>query len=326
MPAIAINTEEADLVDLFNIRRKVLIGKYKQKGRGVGADIEVGAEIAQKALSQIMDTLEVHDRRFDSEAFWIIGALGGGTGAGGSCVLAKELKETYNKPVYGLGILPSTRDMPGEKESLHLSNALRSFEWWRRHLDNILLVDNQQFERRLDFGEPIHRLYQRINDNLTQSLITILNAGEVRPAPQEVFNSSEIIETLGTGGDVSTIGHESLQIKLKTRFWEEGVEPSANQLERIIRSSADPRALTFPCDVSGARSASLITRGRPEHLYSQAIQKGKAFLEEVVKATNVRYGDYPDRGSKFLSATTILSKINDFTRLDQMRQRVAALT
>jgi cell division GTPase FtsZ len=216
--------------------------------------------------------------------------------------------------------------MPGEKESLHLSNALRSFEWWRRHLDNILLVDNQQFERRLDFGEPIHRLYQRINDNLTQSLITILNAGEVRPAPQEVFNSSEIIETLGTGGDVSTIGHESLQIKLKTRFWEEGVEPSANQLERIIRSSADPRALTFPCDVSGARSASLITRGRPEHLYSQAIQKGKAFLEEVVKATNVRYGDYPDRGSKFLSATTILSKINDFTRLDQMRQRVAALT
>jgi cell division GTPase FtsZ len=70
----------------------------------------------------------------------------------------------------------------------------------------------------------------------------------------------------------------------------------------------------------------LITRGRPEHLYSQAIQKGKAFLEEVVKATNVRYGDYPDRGSKFLSATTILSKINDFTRLDQMRQRVAALT
>ncbi len=34
--AVAINTEEADLVDLDNITKKVLIGKYKYRGRGVG--------------------------------------------------------------------------------------------------------------------------------------------------------------------------------------------------------------------------------------------------------------------------------------------------
>ncbi len=313
------------MVDLFNIRRKLLIGNYKQKGRGVGANIEAGAEIAQKALSQIMDTLEIHDLRFNSEAFWIVGALAGGTGAGGSWILAKELKETYNKPVYGLGVLPSTWDAAAEKESLYLSNALRSLEFWRKYLDNVLLVDNQQYQRRLDFGESINRLYQRINNNLTQRLITVLNAGEVRPAPQEMFNSAEIIETLGSDGDFSTIGHASIRVKLKTQVWKNGVEPNSNQLERIIRGSAQEKALTFPCDVTGAKNVSLITRGRPEHLFTQGIQKGKAFLGDAVLAGNVRYGDYPEKGSKFLSATTILSKIRDFSRLDQMRQRVVEL-
>lgn len=39
--AVAINTEEADLADLNNIPRKVLIGKYKHRGRGVGPTLKL---------------------------------------------------------------------------------------------------------------------------------------------------------------------------------------------------------------------------------------------------------------------------------------------
>lgn len=323
--AIAVNTEEADLADLGNIPRKILIGKYKHRGRGVGADIEVAADIAQKAVSQVMDVIDAHNHRFDPEAFWIAGGLGGGTGAGGSPILAKELKETYNKPVYGLGMLPSTTDMPPEKEALHLSNALRSFEWWRRYFDNILLVDNQQYEQRLDVRETIEQMYERINHNVAKRLTTVLSAGEIRPAPQEVFNSSEIIATLGSDGDVSTIGYKSERIRLKSEFWKGGIEPDSNELERIIQDSTDVKALSFPCDITGARNAALITHGRPEHLFTQAIIKGRAFLEDRTQISKVRYGDYPDKSSKSLSATTIISNITDFSRLDYMRQRVAQL-
>ena len=79
---IAINTEQADLVGLNNIREKVLIGQYALQGRGVGANIELAANIAEKALSQVMDRIDILKRRFDPEAFWIAAALGGGTGAG----------------------------------------------------------------------------------------------------------------------------------------------------------------------------------------------------------------------------------------------------
>ena len=122
----------------------MLIGQYALKGRGVGANIELAANIAEKALSQVMDRIDILKHRFDPEAFWIAAALGGGTGAGGSYVLANELNRVYRgTPVYGLGVVPSTSGMPTDKEALNLSNALKSFELWNHYFNNILLVDNK---------------------------------------------------------------------------------------------------------------------------------------------------------------------------------------
>lgn len=323
--AIAINTEEADLADLNNIREKTLIGRYKQRGRGVGADIELGAEIAQKALSQMMDRIDIRSCRLDPEAFWVVAGMAGGTGAGGAHVLAKELKEIYHKPVYALGVLPSPTGMPSDKEALYLFNALRSFELWRQHFDGVLLVDNQQYEQEMDTFESIEKMYRRINEDLAKRLTVLLSAGEVRPAPQEVFSSSEIIATLGTNGTVSTMGYHAERIRSKLQFWKGGIEPDTNELEGIIAKSLEKSSLTFPCEFTGAKAAALITHGEPEYLYTQAVIRGKANLEQKTKVGAVRYGDYPDSGSEDLAAVSIISGIDDFPRLDQMRKRVEQL-
>ena len=323
--AVAINTEEADLADLGNIREKTLIGMHRHRGRGVGADIEVGAMIAEKSLSQMMDRIDLRSNKFDPEAFWVIAGMAGGSGAGGSHILAAELREVYHKPVYVLGVLPSATAMPSDKEALCLSNALRCFELWKENFDNILLVDNQQYEQGMDNRESLEGMYQRINENLAKRLTLLLSAGEVRPAPQEVFSSSEVIATLGAGGAVSTIGYHAERIKSNLQFWKGGIEPDTNELATIIAKSLEKSSLTFPCDVSGARAAALVTVGKPEHLYTQAIIKGRAELEQMTKVSEVRYGDYPDRGSKGFAAVNIISGIDDSARLDQMRQRVEDL-
>lgn len=324
--AIAVNTEQADLAGLNHIPQKVLIGRYALKGRGVGGDIELGANIAEKALSQMMDRIDILVRRSDPEAFWIAAALAGGTGAGGSFVLANELKKTHkNIPVYGLGILPSVSNMPSDKEAHVLSNAIKSFELWSHYFNNILLVDNQQYEEQLVNRESVEKMYQRLNRKLALTLTTLLSAGEIRPSPQEVFSSSEIMATLGVIGDVSTIGYCGEVIKRKSRFWRKGMDPGTHELESIIERSVEKSALTFPCDISGARSAALVVQGRPHHLFTQAISKGKARLEEMTTVGKVRYGDYPDRSSKYLSAITLVSGITDFTRLEQMKRRVQEL-
>ena len=322
---IAVNTEEADLGGLMNIREKVLIGKYALKGPGVGANIDLGAEIAQKALSQIMDRIDEVGHSLEPEAYWVLAGLAGGTGAGGAYVLANELKKTHKLPVYGVGVIPSVTGMPPEKEAMSLANALKSFELWSHYFDNTLLVDNQQYEQDVVTRESVEEMYTRVNRDLAKRLTTVLSAAEVRPSPQEVFSSSEIRATLGHVGDVSTLGWYGERIKLKTQFWRHGIQPGTNELESIIDKSVKRSSLSFPCDVSGARSAALITCGRPEHLFSQAISKGRARLEQMTTVGKVRYGDFPDRNSKDLSAVTLVSGINDFSRLDQMKQRVEQL-
>ena len=324
--AIAINTEEADLAGLRNIPEKVLIGRYALKGRGVGANIELAASVAEKALSQMMDQIDIKVRKFDPEAFWIAAALGGGSGAGGSYVLANELNRVYRgTPVYGLGVVPSTTGMPMEKESLNLSNCLKSFELWSHYFNNILLVGNQQFEQNTVTRESMEQMYNRANEKLAMMLTTLLDAGEIRPAPQEVFSSSEIKATLGMIGDISTIGYCAEPIKLKSQPWRKGIDPGTHELESIIERSVSQSALTFPCDVTGARSASLVVHGRPEHLFTQAIAKGRTKLEQLAAVSKVRYGDYPDRKTNQLAAITLISGIQDFTRLDQMKNRVEEL-
>ena len=325
--AIAINTEEADLAGLRHIRRRVLIGKYALRGRGVGSDIDLGASIAEKALSQMMDKVDEVVRVHDPEAIWIAAGLAGGTGAGGSFVLANELKRIYRAiPVFGLGVVPSVSGMPGDKEALSLSNAIKSFELWSHYFNNIMLVDNQQFENNMVSRESVENIYQRINNHLAHMLTTLLTAGEIRPAPQEVFSSSEVKATLGLIGDVSTIGFCRENIKMKSKFWRPGIDPGTHELESIIERSVASSALTFPADVSGARNASLIVHGKPKHLFTQSINRGKARLEELTRVGKVRYGDYPDRNTQQLSAITMVSGITDFSRLDEMRRRVQELT
>jgi len=322
---IAINTEEADLSAVRHIRDKLLIGRYLLNGRGAGANTEMGIEIAEKALSQMMDQISVHNHRFSPEAFWIIAGLAGGTGAGGSHILAKEIKAVFGKPVYAIGILPSITEMPSDKEALYISNTLQSLDLWKQAFDNILLVDNQQYERAMDTRESLEDMYHRINEDVTARLTTMLDAGEVRPAPQEVFSSSEIIATMGEGGQISSLGFKSERVKSLTSFWEGGIDPDSNELENLIKVSIEKPALTFPCTIDGAKAAGLITHAKPEYLFTQAIIKGRAFLEEAAKIGEVRYGDYPGDHAGNLAALTIVSGINDFSRLDQLRERFAAI-
>ena len=55
--AIAVNTAKADLMGLQHVPEdnRVLIGQARVKGHGVGADNELGAEIAEEDIDEVME-------------------------------------------------------------------------------------------------------------------------------------------------------------------------------------------------------------------------------------------------------------------------------
>ncbi|MFB6353411.1 MAG: tubulin/FtsZ family protein [Halobacteriales archaeon] len=326
--AVAINTAKADLIGLDYVpdENRVLIGQSRVKGHGVGADNELGAEIAEEDIDEIqgaVDNVPVHE----IDAFIIVAALGGGTGSGGSPVLARHLKRIYTEPVYGLGVLPAS-----DEGGIYTLNAARSFQTFVHEVDNLLVFDNDAWRQT---GESVEGGYDTINEEIVRRFGVLFGAGEVSAGDEiaeSVVDSSEIINTLA-GGGVSTVGYAAEDVDtasdsgLLSRFTSsqadqfEESSSTTNRITSLIRKAALGR-LTLPCEIDGAERALVVVSGPPQHLNRKGIERGRKWLEEQTGSMEVRGGDYPLPNESKVAAAVMLSGVSKVPRIKEL-QRVA---
>jgi cell division GTPase FtsZ len=325
--AVAVNTAKADLMGMDHVPKsnRVLIGQSRVKGHGVGADNELGAEVAEEDIGEIqgaIDNIPVHE----VDAFLIVAGLGGGTGSGGAPVLAKHLKRIYTEPVYGLGVLPG-----GDEGGIYTLNAARSFQTFVREVDNLMVFDNDAWRQA---GESVEGGYDEINHEIVTRFGILFGAGEIDPGQEvgeSVVDSSEIINTL-TGGGISTVGYAAEDVKpgedddggLLSRFTgdeEEQVDTAhtTNRITSLVRKAALGR-LTLPCEIEGAERALLVMSGPPQHLNRKGIERGRKWLEEQTGSMEVRGGDYPVPESNLVAAVILLSGVANIPRIKELQQ------
>ena len=324
--ATAVNTAKADLMGLEHIpeSQRVLIGQARVKGHGVGADNELGAEIAEEDIDEVqgaIDSIPVHE----VDAFLIVAGLGGGTGSGGAPVLAKHLKRIYTEPVYGLGVLPGS-----DEGGIYTLNAARSFQTFVHEVDNLLVFDNDAWRKT---GESVQGGYEEINEEIVRRFGILFGAGEVQEGQdvaESVVDSSEIINTL-SGGGVSTIGYAEEEVEEKTsggllsrlRNDEDADDldsaHTTNRITSLVRKAALGR-LTLPCEIEGTERALLVLAGPPEYLNRKGIERGRKWLEEQTGSMEVRGGDYPYRGSGFVATAILLSGVTNVPRIKELQQ------
>ncbi|WP_054520032.1 tubulin/FtsZ family protein [Halanaeroarchaeum sulfurireducens] len=323
--AVAVNTAKADLMGLEHVDEdnRVLIGQSRVKGHGVGADNELGAEIAEEDVGEIqgaIDNIPVHE----VDAFLLISALGGGTGSGGAPVLAKHLKRIYTEPVYGLGILPGK-----DEGGIYLLNAARSFQTFVHEVDNLLVFDNDAWRKA---GESVAGGYDEINEEIATRFGILFGAGEIDGSDdvaESVVDSSEIINTLA-GGGISTVGYASETVQqqdsggLLSRFRGEddmAGEDSAsttNRITSLVRKAALGR-LTLPCEIDGSERALLVVAGPANYLNRKGIERGRKWLEEQTGSMEVRGGDYPVGDSDKVASVVLLSEVTNVPRIKELQ-------
>ncbi|WP_173862809.1 tubulin/FtsZ family protein [Salinigranum rubrum] len=327
--AVAVNTAKADLLGLENIPQdqRVLIGQSRVKGHGVGADNELGAEIAEEDVDEVqgaIDSIPVHE----VDAFLVVAGLGGGTGSGGAPVLAKHLKRIYTEPVYGLGILPGS-----DEGGIYTLNAARSFQTFVREVDNLLVFDNDAWRKT---GESVQGGYDQINREIVTRFGVLFGAGEVeagQEVAESVVDSSEIINTLA-GGGVSTVGYASEEVEPKGKSGgllsrltgsgddgDDGLDSAhtTNRITSLVRKAALGR-LTLPCEIEGSERALLVLAGPPEHLNRKGIERGRKWIEEQTGSMEVRGGDYPISNSRQVAAVILLSGVTNVPRIKELQQ------
>ncbi|MFC6875180.1 MULTISPECIES: tubulin/FtsZ family protein [Halobellus] len=325
--AIAVNTAKADLMGLEHIPKdkRVLIGQSRVKGHGVGADNELGAEVAEEDIDEVqgaIDSIPVHE----IDAFLIVAGLGGGTGSGGSPVLAKHLQRIYTEPVYGLGVLPGS-----DEGGIYTLNAARSFQTFVREVDNLLVFDNDAWRKT---GESVQGGYDEINEEIVTRFGVLFGAGEVGQGgevAESVVDSSEIINTL-SGGGISTIGYASETVEtdssgggLLSRITGSDEDDNldtahtTNRITSLVRKAALGR-LTLPCEIEGSERALLVLAGPPRHLNRKGIERGRKWIEEQTGSMEVRGGDYPMGDTNRVASVVLLSGVTNVPRIKELQQ------
>ena len=321
--AVAVNTAEADLMGLDRVprERRVLIGQSKVKGHGVGADNELGAEVAEEDIGEVqgaIDSISVHE----VDAFLIVAGLGGGTGSGGAPVLARHLDRIYTEPVYGLGVLPGS-----DEGGIYTLNAARSLRTFVREVDNLLLFDNDAWRRT---GESVQGGYDEINEEIVRRFGILFGAGEIRDGQEvaeSVVDASEIINTLSCGG-VSTVGYASEEVEaggsggLLSRLTggetERETASTTNRITSLVRKATLGR-LTLDCEAAGTERALLVTAGPAPHHNRKGIERGRKWLEEQTGSMEVRGGDYPVADSGFVAGVVLLSGVTNVPRIKELQ-------
>jgi cell division GTPase FtsZ len=328
---IAVNTARTDLMGLKTIPMKdrILIGQTVVKGHGVGTDNAAGAKITMDEVDGIMSAID-RIGTHDIDAFMIIAGLGGGTGSGGTPVLARELKKIYHEPVYVLGILPAP-----EEGRLYSYNAARSLRTIVHEADNTFLFDNSAWKNE---GESVKSAFQRLNDEIVRRFGVLFRAGEMSRygVGEMVVDSSEVINTL-RGGGITTVGYAITAVSSKEKktgvsgvitsikdtivrkgHEDEGLlgEDRTAKIISLVRRAMLGR-LTLPCDFSTAERALVLVAGPPREIDRKGIEKAKSWVEENIAGVEVRGGDYPVT-SNYVAVVVVLSTIGEAPRINEL--------
>jgi cell division GTPase FtsZ len=298
--AIAVNSAEADLQSLS--LDTVLVGQDRVKGHGVGGDNELGAEVMQSDIGQVMGALDGRITA-EAEAILVVAGLGGGTGSGGAPVLVRELSRVYDVPVYGLAILPGR----GEG-ALYQANAGRSLKTIVREADATLLIDNDAWH---DAGESVEGAFDAINEEIARRIGLLLASGEATEGVGEsVVDSSEVINTLREGG-IASLGYASAAAS----------EDSAQNVNATV--STTRKALfsgTSLPDATTADSALLVVAGRPDAIPRKGVERARRLVEDETGSMQVRGGDFPLESDN-LATLVLLGGVERSQRIEDFMER-----
>ena len=328
---IAVNTARTDLMGLKNIEMKdrILIGQTMVKGHGVGTDNVTGARVTADEIDSIISAIDIRGTH-DVDAFVIVAGLGGGTGSGGSPVLARHLKRIYREPVYALGIIPAP-----EEGRLYSYNAARSLTTLVNECDNTFIFDNSAWKNE---GESVKSAFQRLNNEVVRRFGVLFRAGEVSRmgVGEMVVDSSEIINTL-RGGGITSVGYAISEVMSKRTKEQKGIfgglkdkfgpkkeaseqvllgEDRSAKIVALVRRAMLGR-LTLPCDYSTAERALVLLAGPPDEMDRKGVEKAKSWVEENIAGVEVRGGDYPVN-SEYVAAVVMLATVGNAPRIKEL--------
>ena len=157
---IAVNTDKQALLRCA-APTKILIGEKVTKGRGAGANPEVGLRAAEENIDDIKAAL------VDTDMVFITAGMGGGTGTGAAPAIAKVAKEMG---ILTIGVVTKPFAFEGPRK---MAQAEMGIENLRKCVDSIIMIPNERLKFVSETRITLANAFQIADDVLRQGVQSI---------------------------------------------------------------------------------------------------------------------------------------------------------
>ena len=162
---IAVNTDSMAL-DTSCAAKKLVIGDKITRGKGAGANPEVGKRSAEESIETVRDALQGADMVF------ITAGMGGGTGTGAAPVIAKASKEMG---ILTVGIVTKPFSFEGKRRFAQAELGIAELS---KYVDSLIVIPNERLKQVEDTHITLANAFEIADDVLrrgVQSVSELIN-------------------------------------------------------------------------------------------------------------------------------------------------------
>ena len=323
----AVNTDSADLSGLKHIRsdfrHRILIGIKKTGGHGVGKINELGAEIAKDDSDKVIEAIRQTRRFYETDAFLLIAASGGGTGSGALPIMTRIIKERYaDKPVFDLIVLPFEHEESTEERTIY--NTALCLKAANSVANAVFLVDNQRYIKK---DSSLASNIAKINSLIAEPFYDILCAGEATKSSYigtKTLDAGDIAQTL-SGWTVIGYGQSDIP-KIDLSFFKKNdFKSKSTQTYKGIQAMEQAISeLSLACRPADARRALYLLSAPANEMNVGLAKELGEYLRSLAPKAIIRNGDYPSKRDN-LSVHIILSELGSVDKVKNYYSKTVEL-
>ena len=162
---IAVNTD-SQVLDTSCATKRIVIGDKITRGKGAGANPEVGKRSAEESIEEIKSVLE------DADMVFVTAGMGGGTGTGAAPIIARIAKELG---ILTVGIVTKPFSFEGKRRMQQAEIGIAELS---KFVDSLIVIPNERLRQVEDTHITLANAFMIADDVLrrgVQSVSDLIN-------------------------------------------------------------------------------------------------------------------------------------------------------
>ena len=283
---VAMNTDQQALLN-SKATQKVQLGAKLTKGRGAGADPEIGQRAAEESKDEISNALK------GAQMVFITAGMGGGTGTGAAPVVAET---AHDLGILTVGIVTKPFAFEGKRK---MSLAEQGIASLMMHVDSLIVIPNERLKL------------------ISQERITLMNAFEA--ADNVLRQGVESISSLINIPAFINLDFADVRSIMKDAGFAHmgvGVAKGAGKAENAAKAAISSPLLET--SIAGARGVIINITSRPDIGLEDVDPASSMITQSAHPDANIIWGTaFDERLSDEMSITVVATGFESTPEVDE---------